>query len=202
MTLYIIRHGETEMNKQGIVQGSGVDSDLNDTGQKQAHLFFQYYKNIPFDVLITSALKRTHQTVKPFILRGHQWHQTPDLNEISWGIHEGQKGSPQQHENYLRLMSDWESGNYHSSIEGGESALQLYNRVSNVLNDIKAKYRGKTVLLCTHGRTLLCLLTILKEQPLSNMNHHKHHNTCLYKVHWVDNEFVFELENDMRHLRG
>ena len=69
MTLYIIRHGETALNRQNIVQGSGVDSDLNNTGHRQAALFFNYYQNIRFDLVITSALKRTHQTVAPFLIK-------------------------------------------------------------------------------------------------------------------------------------
>ncbi|HYG15236.1 MAG TPA: histidine phosphatase family protein, partial [Bacteroidia bacterium] len=39
-TIYLVRHGETEFNRMGIVQGSGVDSELNETGRKQADLFF------------------------------------------------------------------------------------------------------------------------------------------------------------------
>ena len=70
MTLYIIRHGETEYNRQGIVQGSGVDGDLNQMGRKQAHFFYRYYQHIHFDYIVTSVLKRTHQTVEPFLLRG------------------------------------------------------------------------------------------------------------------------------------
>ena len=41
--LYIIRHGETELNRLGIVQGRGVDASLNETGITQAEAFFQKY---------------------------------------------------------------------------------------------------------------------------------------------------------------
>ncbi|MEO0734980.1 MAG: histidine phosphatase family protein, partial [Bacteroidota bacterium] len=43
MTVYIVRHGQTDFNLQGIVQGSGVDASLNDTGRSQGqHLYEQY----------------------------------------------------------------------------------------------------------------------------------------------------------------
>ncbi len=202
MTLYIIRHGETDMNREGIVQGSGVDSDLNNTGRKQAKLFFQYYKNVPFDFIVTSALKRTHQTVNPFVAKGDfkEWIQTPDLNEISWGEQEGKKSTPEMHEKYKILMKNWESGNYHVSLEAGETAAQLHERVTRTVSFFEKHYVGKNVLVCTHGRTLLCLLTILKNEPLSMMSQFRHQNTCLYKVHRVENEWIFELENDVRHL--
>ena len=204
MTLYIIRHGETEHNRRGIVQGSGVDSELNKIGHSQARLFYQYYKNVSFDYIVTSALQRTHQTVHPFLKRGtHQeWIKMPELNEISWGIHEGQTSNIHSHENYRKLMNDWESGIYDSKIEAGESAAELHERVSKAIDILKSpQYRGKNILLCTHGRTLLCLLTILNEHPLSKMSQFKHQNTCLYKVHYIGDEFIFELENDVRHLK-
>ncbi|MFM8374363.1 MAG: histidine phosphatase family protein, partial [Bacteroidota bacterium] len=39
MHVYFIRHGETDFNRQGIIQGRGVDSDLNETGRQQARAF-------------------------------------------------------------------------------------------------------------------------------------------------------------------
>ncbi len=203
MTLYIIRHGETDFNRKGIVQGSGVDSELNKIGHTQARLFYQYYKNVSFDYIITSHLQRTHQTVQPFLRRGthREWIKMTELNEISWGTHEGQTGSDFSHESYKKLMSDWESGVYDSRIEEGESAAELHQRVSQAVEYLKNQFQGKNILLCTHGRTLLCLLSILNEHPLSKMSQFKHQNTCLYKVHYVGDEFIFELENDVRHLK-
>jgi broad specificity phosphatase PhoE len=52
--LYIIRHGETELNRLGIVQGRGVNTDLNDTGRAQAAAFYERYKDIPFQKIYTS----------------------------------------------------------------------------------------------------------------------------------------------------
>ncbi len=220
MTLYIIRHGETALNRQNIVQGSGVDSELNATGREQAQLFFNYYQNIAFDLVITSALKRTHQTVAPFLrhlslkktplidlntmdlraIKAKKWLQFQELNEICWGINEGKTSSPESEVFYKKLMEDWLSGVYDSRIEAGESAAELRERVQKFVDFIRKMPEKSNVLVCTHGRTLLCLLTILNEHPLSKMNDFKHQNTGLYKVHLIDNEFIFELENDAKHL--
>ncbi len=220
MTLYIIRHGETALNRQNIVQGSGVDSELNATGREQAQSFFNYYQNIAFDLVITSALKRTHQTVAPFLRhlslkKGHlvaahsteleaikdkKWLKMTELNEICWGINEGKTSSPESEIFYKKLMNDWLSGVYESRIEAGESAAELRERVQKFVDFIRKMPRKSNILVCTHGRTLLCLLTILNEHPLSKMNDFKHQNTGLYKVHFVENEFIFELENDAQHL--
>jgi phosphoserine phosphatase len=220
MTLYIIRHGETALNRQNIVQGSGIDSELNATGRRQAQSFFNYYQNITFDMVVTSALKRTHQTVAPFLdhyglkkpisldvtkasstdFKELKWVQLRELNEISWGINEGKTTSPESEGYFKTLMEDWLSGVYHSRIEGGESAAELRARVQNFVDFVKTQNDKKNILVCTHGRTLLCLLTILNEHPLSKMNDFRHQNTGLYKAHFIGDEFVFELENDARHL--
>jgi phosphoserine phosphatase len=221
MTLYIIRHGETALNRQNIVQGSGVDSELNATGRRQAQSFFNYYQNIAFDLVVTSALKRTHQTVAPFLnhfglrestildankaesidFKERKWVQLHELNEISWGINEGKTTSPESEGYFKKLMEDWLSGVYETRIEGGESAAELRERVQKFVDFIKTQNDKKNILVCTHGRTLLCLLTILNEHPLSKMNDFRHQNTGLYKAHLIGDEFVFELENDASHLR-
>lgn len=184
MTLYIIRHGETALNRQNIVQGSGIDSDLNNTGHRQAALFFNYYQNIRFDFVITSALKRTHQTVAPFLkhlsarkphtidfdsteshaIKDKKWLQMTELNEICWGINEGKTANPQNETQFKKLMEDWQSGVYDSRIEGGESAAELRERLQKFVDFIKKMDEKQNILVCTHGRTLLCLLTILQEE--------------------------------------
>ena len=82
--IYLIRHGETEYNRKRVVQGSGIDADLNDLGQKQAAAFFAHYQNLTIDKIYTSVLRRTHQSVKGFIEKGLPWEQYEGLNEISW----------------------------------------------------------------------------------------------------------------------
>jgi broad specificity phosphatase PhoE len=87
--IYLIRHGQTDYNLKGIVQGRGVDSELNTTGKQQARLFFEHYQHVPFEAVLTSTLKRTHQTVEPFLASGHQHQVKVELDEIDWGIFEG-----------------------------------------------------------------------------------------------------------------
>ena len=70
--IYIIRHGQTEHNAKGIVQGKGINLSLNDTGRKQASAFYEAYKHIPFEVVYTSSLIRTHESAAPFIELGIQ----------------------------------------------------------------------------------------------------------------------------------
>ncbi|MBT8326099.1 MAG: histidine phosphatase family protein, partial [Bacteroidia bacterium] len=99
-TIYIIRHGETDYNKQGIIQGSGIDSSLNDTGRLQSEMFYEAYNHLHFDNIYTSALKRTQESIHPFVRAGRKYEIIPELNEINWGIFEGLKTNPESHQIY------------------------------------------------------------------------------------------------------
>ncbi len=200
MIIYILRHGETEFNRLGIVQGSGVDTDLNETGQSQARAFFEAYRDVDFQLIVTSKLKRTHQTVQAFIDQHIPWIQTPDINEISWGEHEGLPVTPEHIEIYKRTITHWQSGNLEASMPGGESASQLLERVSRFVDWLKTRPEQRIV-VATHGRTLRCLLTLLKGVGPGDMEGMPHANTGLYILRYEDDQFIFDRENDLQHLR-
>ena len=63
--IYLIRHGETDFNNLGIVQGRGVDSSINEKGIGQAQQFYNVYKNIGFKKIYVSLLKRTSLALLP-----------------------------------------------------------------------------------------------------------------------------------------
>jgi phosphoserine phosphatase len=197
--IYIIRHGETAFNKLGIVQGSGVDTDLNDTGRAQAAAFYQQYENVDFQLVITSLLKRTAQTVQPFLERGVPQLATALINEINWGAHEGKKSSPESRENYRATVTRWKSGDYTAHTTDGESAEHLAQRLTEFLALVKSRPE-QIILVATHGRTLRALICLLKNEPLLNMDKYDHFNTGLVLAHLDDDVFSVSIENDISHL--
>src|SRR5476649_2475843 len=110
-TLYIVRHGQTDLNKQGIVQGRGRDTDLNDEGRKQAGQFYNAYKSIPFDKIYISELKRTQQSIQQFIDLGKPYEKLSGLDELAWGVYEGQPTTPDTKNAFLKLLRAWMDGN-------------------------------------------------------------------------------------------
>lgn len=199
MTLYILRHGQTELNRLNIVQGSGVDAELNKKGFQQAKAFYDTHQHIDFELIVTSSLRRTHQTVQGFIEKNIPWIQSEDINEISWGIHEGQPQSHAQTERYHRMIAEWQSGNLDACIPDGESARQLLARIQRFVDWVKTRPEQK-ILVATHGRAIRCLITCLKGLPASAMEEMDHSNTGLYIAHLRDGKWEFELENDLSHL--
>lgn len=198
--LYIIRHGETDYNKLGIVQGRGVNTDLNELGRKQGEAFYQYYKHVSFDKVYTSALKRTHQTVKSFIEEGIPWEQLRELDELSFGIWEGKENKEDWVSAFRAMNNYWQSGQCDLSFEKGESPNQVSWRLQEALDVILSRSDEKRVLICMHGRSLLVLLCMLTRLPISCMTNFGHSNTCLYRVSYVDGRFDVLEANDVRHL--
>lgn len=198
-TIYIVRHGQTDYNLKKIIQGSGVDSSLNDTGRAQAAAFFQQYKSVPFDVVMTSKLKRTQETIQSFIDLPLKHEKFAEINEMNWGIHEGKEGNAEMIETYAKLIGEWKVGNFDARIPEGESAQELSDRLTTFVQHI-AQRKEEKILVCTHGRAIRCLVSVLKGLPLQSMEVNAHANTGLYLVHQKGNRFEFELENDTSHL--
>lgn len=197
---YFVRHGETDYNRKGIVQGSGVDSELNLEGHEQALKFYNHYKDEAFDFIYCSALTRSYQTILPFIQQKQiPFQKTPLINEISWGDHEGKKGTPEMIASYKRMVERWAVGDFEASLSNAESARELAHRLDAFLKNLTQSPYEK-VLICTHGRSLRCLLCLMKNQHLKEMENYSHDNTGLFLAHFEDGKFSLELENDTSHL--
>ncbi len=198
-TIYIVRHGETDFNKRGIVQGGGVDSDLNERGLQQADSLYRYYRNIPFQTVLTSKLKRTHQTMKPFIDDGIPWEQHADINEMNWGIHEGKESTEAMRKEYRTVLNSWKQGNYEARLQDGESANDLGFRVERFVRHLFQRPE-EIILVCSHGRAMRGLICALRGLPWSEMQQFEHANTGLWLAHRNGETLHFTLENDTRHL--
>ena len=196
MKLYIIRHAETEYNKKGIIQGSEVDSDINHVGESQANSFYEYYKDINFDKIYVSDLKRTFQTIRRFTKNGLSYEKLKEFNEISWGINQGKSDDL---EDYARLIDTWLAGNLDNKFEEGESpnemSVRLVKGFNKVLDD-----NHDTVLLCIHGRALRILLSKIIDNDLTKMDKYVHSNTGLYILEFKNGKYEILGSNPTDHL--
>ena len=200
---YVIRHGETEYNKLGRVQGSGVDAALNETGLRQARSFFEHYKDVPFDKIYCSKLQRTVQSVQGFIDKGIPYEQLEGFNEISWGEKEGEYFHPSSHQEYKKLLNEWRTGNLTYSIKGGEGPQHVMERQKKAIAHVLSKSDERTVLLSIHGRALRILLTWLLNYDLKDMEKlFIHRNLSVYQLSYTGTMFVVDDYNNLSHLNG
>jgi probable phosphoglycerate mutase len=200
--IYIVRHGQTDYNLKGIVQGSGVDASLNATGINQAYQFFKAYGDFPFDKLYISTLKRTQESVQGFIDRDLSYERLSGLDEISWGTREGQPFTPTENKYYYAMLDRWKNGETALPVEGGESPDQVAMRQLEAMKHIMSKTDERKVLICMHGRAMRILLAQLFNYPLSDMDIFEHTNLGLYHIRATDNMFQLVKYNDGGHLRS
>ncbi|MEC7850641.1 MAG: histidine phosphatase family protein [Bacteroidota bacterium] len=196
MKLYIIRHAETEYNRKGIIQGSEVDSDINDVGESQANSFYEYYKNINFDKIYVSDLKRTFQTIRRFTENGSSYEKLKEFNEISWGVNQGKSDDL---EDYARLIDTWLAGNLDNKFEEGESPNEMSVRLVKGFNKVLDDDHD-TVLLCIHGRALRILLSKIIDNDLTKMDKYVHSNTGLYILEYKNGKYEILGSNLRDHL--
>lgn len=200
-TIYIARHGQTEFNKRGIVQGSGVDSELNSTGLLQAERLFHAYQHIPFQKIITSNLKRTIQTAEHFINKFGNHKIYPEFNEINWGILEGVKPSPENRREFWETTQAWSKGNLTQVVGGGESPLEVQERMligkTKLINEM-----AENVFIVSHGRAMRIMMCTLLDIPLEKMDEFPHTNTSVYTLGYSHGNFQLLESNNVDHLSG
>lgn len=201
-TIYLVRHGQTDFNVQGIVQGSGVDSSLNDTGRAQAAQFFAAYQHVPFDRVYTSVLRRTQESVQPFLDRGLPHEAHPALNEISWGAREGTRISFEEDMEYQHVLRQWEQGQTSARLLGGESPDEVAARQRPFIELLRARPADRRVLICMHGRAMRVLLCQLLHYPLRSMELFEHRNLCLYELDFTGSVFSVRRFLDTAHLHA
>ncbi len=144
MKILLTRHGQTDWNVLGKIQGL-TDIELNETGIKQAEETREKLLDKKIDLILTSPLKRAKKTAE-IIGKGRNIPIIVDngLIERAFGKNEGK----------TREEFDFdEVWNYklNKQYEDAESVGDLFNRIDTFLNNIKETYPDKTVLLVTHG---------------------------------------------------
>ena len=201
-TLYFVRHGETEYNRQRIMQGRRINSSLNETGRRQAEALARRFSDVRLDAIYTSSLKRTIETAAPVSAqhRNAEVRSLADLDEMSWGVHEGTPWSDPLEEMLEDMHARWDRGEFDFRVEEGESILDVQSRGISAIGQIVEEHPGQQVLVVTHGRFLRVLLSTILELGLERMDEVAHANTGVNIVTYRDGEYSSSLLNCTAHL--
>ena len=187
MTLYLARHGETAENAAGLVQGRGLDPDLNAAGRAQAEALARRLADVPLAAVYTSTQKRAQQTAEPTLAEhpGTPLIVRAGLDEMNWGVHEGRaythgQGDEATATGYDTLNRRWTSGETDVCVPGGESPDEVWARIWPVLEEIGTAYPEGNVLAVSHRRLLRILLAgALPDAGLARMADFPHDNAAL-----------------------
>ena len=188
-TIILIRHGESEANRQGVFAGH-IDPDLLDRGVKQAQMTAKYVAdNYNVDKIYSSDLKRAYKTAES-LAETLNLEIIPDRNlrEIYAGKWEGVRFNdlpllyPETYDLWLNDIGN-------AKCNGGETVQQLGDRIMSALTKIARENDGKTVAITTHSTPIRAAQTIIESGGLSEMKN----------IPWVSNASVtvFEYKDDV-----
>jgi len=198
--IYIVRHGQTDYNLKGVVQGSGIDAPINENGRQQAAKFFEAHRHLKLDKVYYTGLQRTKQSIQQFLDLGLPHLALPELNEISWGKYEGVPMTHDENQYYLHMLSRWAQGDLDYAIAGGESPNLVKKRLKVGIAKILEEGHEQ-VLVCMHGRAMRMLMSILLGYPLQYMDLFEHQNLCCYELTLMGEEqFRLDRYNDTSYL--
>lgn len=181
-TLYIVRHGRTEWNEKGIIQGHS-DSPLTEVGEIQAKMIAEKFKNIKFDYVFSSDLGRAMETAK-IINAEHKLtiKATELLRERTYGEIEGTSTyNFKEWENLIKDLSDEEHYifKYKDNIESDE---EIYTRFLTFIREVAIIEPGKTLLIISHGGFMRAILIKLGLGNYKNMKHGAVTNSAFVKL--------------------
>ena len=151
--LYLVRHGETDWNREQRLQGTR-DVPLNEAGVAQAHELADHFAALSVARIVTSPLVRASETAA--ILADAcacPLHVDARLSEIDHGSWSGMT-LPEIGRRFPLLVEREQLRPEAFDISGGERLPDVYHRVSDVLADLLSKHEGESVLVVGHGITL------------------------------------------------
>ncbi len=159
----MVRHGETDYNAQGKMQGSEVDLPLNETGISQAQETAKKLVGKQFDAIICSDKKRAAQTAEIIAkeLSMDAPTQLPILGERNLGNWSGK--TRKEIEPDFPYPSETINGGFHPlTPPNGESLSAFINRMDKAYEEVLQTYHGKKILLVSHRGSMQGLTTIIE----------------------------------------
>ncbi|MCH1626394.1 histidine phosphatase family protein [Ferdinandcohnia quinoae] len=187
-TICLIRHGETDWNAIGRIQGR-TDIPLNEKGIRQAQLCRDFFKgSTEWDVIITSTLQRARQTAE--IINesiGLSFLEMEEFVERGFGEVEGMTI-----EERTKLYPD---GQYPNQ----EDVETLLNRLMSGLKKIQQEYENKKVLLVVHGAVINAILDEVSNGKLG-YGKSRLRNASFSHIHFENGEWELQKYNQVSHL--
>lgn len=201
--ILVIRHGETAWNLDTRIQGQ-LDIPLNDTGRWQARRMALALASEPVHAVYSSDLARALETASilsqhhPGLLgRAPQVQQ--QLRERCFGSLEGQTWAdienhfPQEAARWRKREPEW-------APQGGETLLQLRQRVAQILSSLAQRHLGEQIVLVAHGGVLDAIYRLATGVDISAPRNWPLTNTAINRLLWSPDRLTLLSWGDTRHL--
>jgi len=198
-----IRHGETAWNVATRLQGH-LDIGLNERGQWQAQRAAQALADEDIDAIYTSDLSRAHATAQAIAQQVTSGAARPlqvhtGLRERGFGIFEGQTHA-QIETGWPEESRRWRQRDPHFAPHGGESLLQLRERVERTVNQLASQHLGAQIVLVAHGGVMDALYRLATRQDIQSPRTWELGNAAINRLLWTPDGLSLVGWSDTRHL--
>jgi probable phosphoglycerate mutase len=183
-TLLLIRHGETEWNAQGRIQGHR-DTDLSELGRRQAQVLARHLAatGMAIHAVFASDLARARQTAEPLAaLLGLPVGVDARLRERGFGLFEGHTYEEAE-ARWPNEYAIWRRRDAGYAVPGGESYVQIRDRSLQSLGEIARSHPARTVAVVTHGGVLDVVYRAAHAIPWETPRSHLLPNASIGRVH-------------------
>lgn len=154
ITIYVVRHGQTEFNSQRRLQGQ-IDSPLTDDGYKNAFVVARKLSGLKFDHIYSSDLGRafiTAHVIAEKLDLENRIVREKRLRERDFGELNGQRI-----DDVIEIPGFF--GNPHFVPDGGESFSEMQERVVELLKELEGRHKDKTALIVTHSGCIKAIIS-------------------------------------------
>lgn len=184
MIVRIARHGESEGNFAGALQGSRLDSPLSALGRRQAECLAIRLAGEAIDAAWASPMIRARETAAVVAARfGLAVSLDADLVEFDWGVWSGRPFTGEIEKEVSGVRARWRAGESDVAPSGGESPAQAAVRADRFLGRLRASGAGAP-LVVAHGRFNRILMTRLLGRELGRMDEIRQRNGSLSVFDW------------------
>lgn len=161
LTLYLLRHGQTELSREDNFCGAGLDPELTEQGWEMAQAFTTAYSSTTWSAIYSSNLRRSVATAQLLSeALNKEMEVRADLREIAYGKWEGmtkEKVAQEYHDDYVSWLAD---PAWHAPT-GGELAVMIARRGLRVIEEIKNQFADGNLLIVSHKATIRIILCSL-----------------------------------------
>ena len=199
MLIYIVRHGETNMNQARILQGD-YDEPLNAAGINLAKITGKALTGIHFDEAFSSPLSRSLDTVKILLEESgntstpiHTDNRIQEANVGDWTLCHLDDKSNQDYENIHQFFKDPFS---FLDVPNGENVYDVMKRTQDFIKELASRNDDKTYLVGTHGFASRCLLNMFYENKRDFWHGHVPYNCC-FNILKVEKNNISLIEEDV-----
>ncbi len=179
--LYLIRHGETELNKSKVYYGA-TDCSLTEEGRKQSQRLIHIFQDTPVDIIYTSPLERARETADIIFNTQIKRERDQRLAEMNFGAWEGKHYTDLRDDPlFQKWQEDWEK----TRTPQGESFNDVTLRIEDFWQDLRNKPHDN-IAIVGHNSPLTVLLTAIFSLPPEKSWHFRFLQGYYTKINFAD----------------